>query len=58
MEYVKGVRINDVDALAKFRFKGGFRGIMDTVLDLFAVQIFEWRWVRCLVSVSDLLSVG
>lgn len=52
MEYVKGVRINEVDAIANFRFKGGFRGVMDTVLDLFAVQIFDWRWVHCDPHVS------
>lgn len=47
MELVQGCRINDVEAIAKYKFKGGFRGVMDTVLDLFAVQIFEWRWVHC-----------
>lgn len=44
MEYVQGCRINDLPALTRYNFKGGFKGIMDKVLDLFAVQIFEWRW--------------
>lgn len=48
MEYIEGgVRINERQRLEAFGFKGGMKSIMDPVLNLFAVQLFVWRWVHC-----------
>ncbi|OSX61911.1 hypothetical protein POSPLADRAFT_1070397 [Postia placenta MAD-698-R-SB12] len=60
-EWIDGVRLSDrrgirrlmgeddgADALPRTRsLKGGVKTIMQTMVELFSAQIFEWGWVHC-----------
>jgi hypothetical protein len=46
MEYCNGAKINERERIEAWHFRGGVKGVMDTVLDLFAAMTFEWKFVH------------
>lgn len=61
MEWIDGVRLSDRRGIERLMgedksasgfaqqktLKGGIRTIMQTMVELFSAQIFEWGWVHC-----------
>ncbi|KAH9927391.1 atypical/ABC1/ABC1-B protein kinase [Amylocystis lapponica] len=56
-EWIDGVRLSDTAGIRSLMgesstpsptpLKGGVRAVMQTMVDLFSAQIFQWGWVHC-----------
>jgi len=50
-EWIDGVRMSDkqgvIDLVTNEKLKGGVKAVMQTMVEMFSAQMFNWGWIHC-----------